>query len=98
MDCCKKGAVSELLAVNYFLSQGFEVFRNIASSGPADLVVWSPRTNETFFVDVKTATRYVKIDGTVRYNYGECQRKPHRFVKYLLVHDGVVIGFADDIQ
>lgn len=98
MDCCKKGTYSELIAVNYFLSQGYEVFRNIAPSGPADLVIWSPRTNETVFVDVKTATRYVRADGTVIYNYGDKQRRPRRFVKYLLVHDGIVLGFADDIQ
>jgi hypothetical protein len=50
----KTGAMVELQAAAMFLQAGYEVFVNAAPSGPADLVVWNPDTNETVLIDVKT--------------------------------------------
>lgn len=97
MNCSQKGAVGEMIACNYFISLGYEVFRNVVSSGPADLSVWSPITNELFLVDVKTSTRFVKADGSVSYS---CQdkREEGSIVKILMVYSNEVLGFLEDIK
>ena len=56
------GAAGELLACAFFLDHGLEVFRNVASSGPADIVL----QNEDKFlaVDIKCVrSPYVRKDG-----------------------------------
>jgi hypothetical protein len=55
MDVPRKhlGAHTELRAVSWLLEQGYEVFRNVSPSGPADIIVFredeAPR-----LIDVKT--------------------------------------------
>lgn len=95
MNSSRKGAKGELLVCNYLIDQGYEVFRNVVPSGPADLVAWDPETNETILIDVKCSQRTVRQDGTVTYN---CQDKRHKDspVQILLVYDDEVIGFLDD--
>lgn len=94
MNSTQLGAYHELKASSYFLSLGYEVFRNVVSTGPADLVIWKPDTNETLFVDVKTATRFVKSDGTIKYHF---DRKSLRYgVKVLLMYEGEVLGFSEE--
>lgn len=59
------GAAAEMLVSAFFLGQGLEVFRNVASSGPIDLVVVNKQTNKTVFVDVKSfRSFYTRVDGT----------------------------------
>jgi hypothetical protein len=59
------GAAGELLVATYFLNQGLEVFRNLASSGPVDLFVYNKDTQKGIPVDVKSVrTPYVRADGT----------------------------------
>ena len=91
MNSKHKGAHSELIASAYFLSDGAEVFRNVSQHGPADLVVWYPETNETIFVDVKTARPFVKTDGSVSYNFDKTAIKEGICV--LVVNDREVVGF-----
>lgn len=95
MQTSQLGAYHELIACSYFIQQGYEVFRNVAPSGPADLVAWLPSTGETIFVDVKTATKYVKADGSISYNWHKSSMKEG--IKYLLMYDGEVLGFAEEI-
>lgn len=87
------GAASELIAAAYLLQQGYEVFRNVSPTGPADLVIWSRETGEMTKVDVKVPVRYVKQDGTIVHHF---DRKALREdVKVLLVSEGEVVGFFD---
>lgn len=59
------GAAGELFVSQYFLSQGFEVFRNLSPHGPADLFVYNPETNSAIPVDVKSfRSPYTKVDGS----------------------------------
>jgi len=59
------GAAGEMLVSAFFLSQGLEVFRNVASSGPIDLIVVNKEINQTVFVDVKSfRSPYTRVDGT----------------------------------
>ena len=52
------GTVSEYIAINKLLELGFLVFKNVAPHGFIDLIAISP-DNETFRIDVKTASRRV---------------------------------------
>lgn len=36
------------------MREGWEVFRNVSSNGPADIVIWKPNTGEVKFIDVKS--------------------------------------------
>ena len=84
MDDSTKGALHEMKAVVYLMEQGYQVFTNIKGTGPADLVAWCPKTNETLVIDVKTMRIYLKADGTKQYHssLGTGKRKKP-FVKYL---------------
>lgn len=52
------GAQSELLAANYLLDKGYDVFRNVSSSGPGDLIALDTRTGQIRIIDAKSGTRY----------------------------------------
>jgi hypothetical protein len=59
------GAMGELFASQWFLGQGLEVFLNLPSCGPADLVVWNKESGCLLPVDIKTINRpYTRKDGT----------------------------------
>ena len=47
------GDVNELIVAIHFQKAGYQVFRNLSSVGPADLVVWKPGLDPVL-VDVKT--------------------------------------------
>lgn len=47
------GDHAELVAAAWLLRNGYEVFRNVGCTGPADLVVLDVDTGEMFLVDVK---------------------------------------------
>jgi hypothetical protein len=88
-----KGDQGELIASAWLLGLGYEVFRNVGSTGPADLVVWQPQSGEIHLIDVKHSaegTLYSRADGSIcvplRADYRE---GIHR----LLVVDAEVIGF-----
>jgi hypothetical protein len=53
-----RGAYSELVAATWLLARGYEVFRNVSSHGPVDLIAM--RDGEMFKIDVKTCERFPK--------------------------------------
>jgi len=57
------GDITELDICHYFLEQGFEVFRNVASSGPVDFVTLDTNTGEITLYDSKTVNPYVNKEG-----------------------------------
>jgi Holliday junction resolvase-like predicted endonuclease len=60
------GAAGEMLVCAFFLSHSLEVFRNVASSGPIDLVVINMQTNKSALVDVKSVrSPYTRADGSI---------------------------------
>ena len=64
------GAAGELFACQYFLSHGLEVFRNVAASGPVDLMVYNKNNNKSVAVDIKSLrSPYTRIDGS--YSFGK---------------------------
>jgi hypothetical protein len=88
-----KGAVGELAACAWLVGLGYEVFRNVAYHGPADIVVWRVETNEVHFIDVKTVaadTIYRRPNGNLSIPLG---RKSPSGIHRLLVVGGEAIGF-----
>tara|TARA_Y100000310_G_C20629334_1_gene787714 strand:+ start:642 stop:938 length:297 start_codon:yes stop_codon:yes gene_type:complete len=53
MDCNRKGDLTELEAIVWLLKRGYEVFHNVSSVGPIDIVAVDKHTGETIFIDVK---------------------------------------------
>lgn len=52
-----KGDIAEYKAIIALLEQGLEVYRNVTSDGPADLVTLDRKTGEIQLVDVKQLTK-----------------------------------------
>jgi hypothetical protein len=87
------GAINELAACQYFLSKGYEVFRNVSQHGPADLAIWHKETNEFTLVDVKTVAVYYKKNGEpIFYS----QKSKNQEILVLAVSNGVVLGFQNN--
>lgn len=64
------GAAGEMLVCAFFLSQGLEVFRNVASSGPIDLIVFNKEAGQSILIDVKSVrSPYVRQNGS--YSLGQ---------------------------
>jgi len=62
----KLGAIHELEACAYFLTRGYEVFRNVAQSGKADLILY--KDGVYMQVDVTTGTAAKTVTGHMKYN------------------------------
>ena len=59
----RRGDISELQVATHYLEKGYEVFRNMGSTGLIDLVVVCPKTKEIFLYDVKTMAVYEDKEG-----------------------------------
>lgn len=79
----RTGDIAEYKAFIWLFEQGFEVFQNVAGDGPADCVIWDKKTNTFTPIDVKTATKYVRKDGSVTYSCPKSENIRNG-VKYLL--------------
>lgn len=67
------GAWGELYVSQYFLEQGYEVFRNFSPTGPIDIVIY--KDGKTKLIDVKTTTTaYTRVDGSIFLNIKVCRR------------------------
>lgn len=89
-----KGCQAELIACAWLMGLGYQVFRNVCSVGPADLIVWQPQTGETIFIDVKSLN-----SGTISQRPNgilagiSIGRPTHDTVHCLLVISGKLAGF-----
>jgi hypothetical protein len=92
-----KGALHETLACAWFMSQGYEVFRNVSPHGPVDMIAM--RGNEIIKVDVKTASISRKSkEGEIFYTSTKLsQAQIDLGVRILLLYNGVVLGWREDI-
>jgi Holliday junction resolvase-like predicted endonuclease len=63
------GAIAELFACQYFSTVGLEVFRNVAASGPVDIVLYNKDNGILLPIDIKsTNTPYTRADGSLMLN------------------------------
>lgn len=97
IEALKRGAAHELLACAWLLSKGYEVFRNVSVTGPVDLV--AIKGDEKLLIDVKTAQRYVRLDGSVRYNFPKpSPDQIERGIKFLVAYEGAIMGYLEDLE
>ena len=52
-----KGELAELVVSYQLISRGYLVFSNAFSTGPVDLIVIDPETDEVYKIDVKSVVR-----------------------------------------
>lgn len=57
------GDVTELELCHHFLNEGYEVFRNLSSTGPVDFVTLDVETGDVVLYDSKTAHARLKQNG-----------------------------------
>ena len=57
------GDVTELELCHYFLDKGYEVFRNVSSTGPVDFVTLNVETGDVVLYDSKTVNPRVNMGG-----------------------------------
>lgn len=87
-DSHLKGATAELKAQAWLLEQGYEVFRNVAQWGPADLVAF--KEGKFSRIDVKCLQRNGDLDDW-------CFRHNRYLTDEQLV-DGVKVLFVKDSE
>ena len=68
MEGNRLGDCSEIIAANWLMRKGYDVFRNMSSVGAADLFAWHIETGRKFLIDVKTATLSKLEDGSFNFN------------------------------
>ena len=49
------GDITEINMCAYFMKKGWEVFRNVSSCGPIDIVIFNKETTKYYFIDAKTS-------------------------------------------
>jgi Holliday junction resolvase-like predicted endonuclease len=93
----RTGDVTELEVATHFLKQGYEVFRNMGSTGLIDLVVVCPKTKEVLLYDVKTTTEYKDKDGvTTVYANTSTDEQRKLGVEIVALHKGKI--YTDPIR
>jgi hypothetical protein len=81
----------------HFLKQGYEVFRNMGSTGLIDIVVVCPKTKEILLYDVKTTTKYKDKEGvTTVYANTSTEEQRKLGVEVVALHKGKI--YTDPIR
>jgi len=88
----KRGVCVEYKAACLFIEAGFEVFLNASPDGPVDLVVWDGAN--TYLIDCKTLTKYLRKDGSVSYN---AEKNKHPHVHYLGYHPDCWLWLSQNV-
>ena len=69
LSASRKGDIAELFVAQYFMKEGFDVFRNLGCDGPIDLIIHNRATNVTLKIDVKSQFKMTyNADGSERFN------------------------------
>jgi len=96
LNTSKKGDQSELLACAWLLEQGYEVFRNVSSVGPIDII--AVNEDETILIDVKTCS-LMKDWGEITIGATSMSKASKALgVKRLLVYKGHVSWKLHDLE
>ena len=91
------GDISELKLVTHYWEKGYEVFRNLGSTGLIDIIVVCPKTKEILLLDVKTPT--IKVDNyniTTIYAGHTNEKQRILGVEVVTLHNGKV--YTDPIR
>ena len=91
------GDISELKLVTHYWEKGYEVFRNLGSTGLIDIIVVCPKTKEILLLDVKTPTIKVDNDNITTIYAGHTNEKQRILgVEVVALHNGKV--YTDPIR
>ena len=91
------GDISELKLVTHYWEKGYEVFRNLGSTGLIDIIVVCPKTKEILLLDVKTPTLRVDSDNITTIYSGHTNEKQRILgVEVVALHNGKV--YTDPIR
>jgi hypothetical protein len=91
------GDISELKLVTHYWEKGYEVFRNLGSTGLIDIIVVCPKTKEILLLDVKTPTIRVDSDNiTTIYSNHTSEKQRILGVEVVALHNGKV--YTDPIR
>ena len=93
----RTGDISELKLVTHYWEKGYEVFRNLGSTGLIDIIVVCPKTKEILLLDVKTPT--IKVDNyniTTIYAGHTNEKQRILGVEVVTLHNGKV--YTDPIR
>ena len=74
------------MATVWLLKHGYEVFRNVSSSGPADLVAWDTITGEKLLIDCKKLSTNIQ-KGKEYQGWGSRSEEQAKMGVWLLVVD-----------
>lgn len=88
-----RGAAGELAACAWLLERGFEVFRNVSSAGPADLVAWHVESGSVYLIDVKARNALYALRGGLGFSFGLRFQRARPEVHFLFVAGKEVVGF-----
>ena len=93
----RTGDISELKLVTHYWEKGYEVFRNLGSTGLIDIIVVCPKTKEILLLDVKTPTIKVDNDNITTIYAGHTNDKQRILgVEVVVLHKGKV--YTDPIR
>lgn len=88
-----KGSISEHIATAWLLQQGYDVFRNVAPNGRADLLAVNWDKDETIRVDVKSEGFMNGADGRIGSDMEKVNLNQGFEIKYLVVNDDATCGW-----
>jgi len=94
----RRGDITELELCHHFLSQGFEVFKNVACTGAIDFIVLNNETNELTFYDSKTANVSIREDGSRKINCtATTPRQKELGVKVVVLYEGKIYSDTERV-
>lgn len=107
LESAVKGAMNECVAASWLFSQGYNVFRNLAPVGRADLVAKNWDTDELIWIDVKSQGYDPSTSDSDISKKQREQAKKYKTsdIKYLIVNDdgscqwygeNVIVPLPDD--
>jgi hypothetical protein len=92
------GEAAELLVCSDLVRRGVSVFRNVATTGPADLVAWNPRNGHMATIDVKgLSTKTRRADGSYHYSY-EARHDQDEAGVWIVVVRGDEVVYPDNLS
>lgn len=82
------GDITELKICHHFLSEGYEVFKNVSCTGIVDIILFDKHTGEVTLLDAKTPTVLQRKDGTIRLSCGKAtDRQKELNIKVVCVYN-----------
>ena len=54
LSASRKGDIAELFVAQYFMKEGYDVFRNLGCDGPVDLIIHHRETDTITKLDIKS--------------------------------------------